>query len=227
AITESPPALGRPRSLATEAEIARRIEAATDALDGAPPDVARQADAFIARVAALEARLAARGVSLADVRVSPALRHGARFVLRESLVVVDSFPIALLGRVMHWIPLRAARALAMRPLANDPSRDQPAMRTIVLGLAFVLLWYVAQGALVAHWFGWLAGAAWLVVLFLSAQVDFHLRDRLRRAWRRARTYLALRRDPALRAQALAEIDAVVSDALALESALLAPLTATR
>lgn len=227
AITESPPALGRPRPLAGEAEIARRIELATEALESAPPSVARQADAFIARVAALENRLSARGAALADVRVSPALRHGARFVLRESLVVVETLPFALLGRVMHWVPLRAARALAMRPLARDPSRDQPAMRTIVLGLAFVLLWYVLQAALVHHWFGWLAAAAWLTVLFVSARIDFQLRERVGRAWRRARTYLALRADPALRDQALAEIDAVVHDALELEAALIAPLAAGR
>jgi 1-acyl-sn-glycerol-3-phosphate acyltransferase len=227
AITESPPSLGRPRPLAAEAEIARRVEVATDALESAPPSVARQADAFIARVAALENGLAARGATLTDVRVSPALRHGARFLLRESLVLVDTLPFALLGRVMHWIPLRAARALAMRPLARDPSRDQPAMRTIVIGLAFVLLWYALQAALVSHWFGWLAALAWLVVLFVSARIDFHLRERVRRAWRRARTYLALRSDPALRDQALTEIDAVVRDALELEAALIAPLAAGR
>jgi 1-acyl-sn-glycerol-3-phosphate acyltransferase len=227
AITESPPSLGRTRPLAAEAEIARRIEAATDALESAPPSVARQADAFIARVAALEDRLAARGATLADVRVSPALHHGARFVVREGLVVVGALPFALLGRVMHWIPIRAARALAMRPLAHDPSRDQPAMRTIVLGLAFVLLWYAVQAAVVSHWFGWLPALAWLIVLFVSARVDFHLRERVARAWRRARTYLTLRRDPGLRVQALAEIDAVVREALALEAALITPLAAGR
>lgn len=227
AITVSPPSLGRPRPLAAEAEIARRIEVATDALENASPPVARQADAFIARAAALEERLAARGVTLADVRVSPALRHGARFLLRESLVVVDTLPFALLGRVMHWIPLRAARALAMRPLARDPSRDQPAMRTIVLGLAFVLLWYALQAALVAHWLGWLAALAWLFVLFLSARIDVHLQERVGRAWCRARTYLALRADPGLREQALAEIDAVVREALELEAALVAPIAAGR
>ncbi len=227
AITEAPPSLDRPRPLAAEAEIARRIEVATDALESAPPSAARQADAFIARVAALEDRLAARGATLADVRISPALRHGARFLLRESLVVVDTLPFALLGRVMHWIPLRAARALAMRPLARDPSRDQPAMRTIVLGLAFVLCWYALQAVLVAHWFGWLAALAWLIVLFVSARIDFQLRERLRRAWRRARTYLALRSDPGLRDQTLAEIDAVVREALELEAALIAPLAAGR
>jgi glycerol-3-phosphate O-acyltransferase/dihydroxyacetone phosphate acyltransferase len=219
AITEAPPVLGQPRALATEVELARRIEAATDALDSAPAAVARQADAFISRVDALEARLAARGAALADAQISPRLRHGAWFVLRESLVIGATLPVAVLGRVMHWLPLRAARALAMRPLVRDPSRDQPAMRTIVLGLVIVLLWYVLLAALVAHWFGAAAAALWLVVLLASARADFLLRDRFERAWRRARTYRALRADPAWRDRTLTEIAALAAEALALEASL--------
>jgi len=221
AFTEAPPALGQGRALTIEAELARRIEMATDALEAAPSDVARQADTFIQRVATLEARLSARGVALTDVRISPRLRHGAWFVVRESVVLACVLPIALLGRVVHWLPLRAARTLALRPLVRDPSRDQPAMRTIVLGLGFVLLWYALQAALVAHWFGATAAALWLVLLFVSARVDFLLRDRLGRAWRRARTYVALRTDPGLREESLRDIRALIADALALEAALIA------
>jgi hypothetical protein len=227
AITEAPPTLGRTRALSTETELARRIEVATDALESASPAVARQADAFIALVDGLEARLAARGAALADVRISPRLRHGAWFVVRESLVVAAALPIALLGRAMHWLPLHAARALAMRPFARDPSRDQPAMRTIVLGLAFVPLWYAFQAALVAHWLGVVPALLWLVVLFVSAQVDFRLRDRLGRGWRRARTYLALRADPMWRARSLAEMQTIIADASALEAALVVPLLGER
>lgn len=218
-IVEEPPSLGRPRDLALEAELAARVDAAADALDGAPPDVVRRADQFIARVDALEARLAAGGAAIADVRVSPALRHGARFVAREAAVAAVGFPVAALGRATHWLPLRVARALAMRPLAGDPSRDQPAMRTIVLGAACLLVWYLALGVLASRWLG-AAGAALLVAAaFAAAGVDFAMGDRTRRAWRRARTYLALRADPALRAYAVGEMRAVLDDASTLERAL--------
>lgn len=220
ALAEAPPGLAHPRPLATEAELARRIEAATDALEQAPPAVARQADAFIARVHALDARLRARGATLADVQISPKRRHAARFVVRETFVFAATLPLALVGRVMHWPPLRTARALAMRPLARDPSRDQPAMRTIVLGLAFVLAWYALQAALVAHWLGTLAAGSWVVLLALAGRLDLALRDRRERAWRRARTYLALRADPALRRDALIESLALVADGLALEAVLI-------
>ena len=219
---EAPPPVAVPRSLAMEAELARRIDTATDALQTAPPEVVALADRFIARLQALEGRLHARGVALSDIRVSPRLRHGARFLMREGLFLVATLPVALLGRVMHWIPLRVARALAMRPLTRDPSRDQPAMRTIVLGLACVLVWYVVQAALGTCWFGVVAGLLWVVVLAFAGHVDFVVGDRRRRAWQRARTYLALRADPALGHDALIEIGALVADGLALEAALLQP-----
>jgi 1-acyl-sn-glycerol-3-phosphate acyltransferase len=227
ALTDAPPAVAGPRPLASEAELARRIETATDALESAPLEVVALADGFIARVNALDARLWARGAALSDIQISPRLRHGARFVAREGLMFAATLPVALLGRVMHWIPLRLARMLAMRPLARDPSRDQPAMRTIVLGLAFVLVWYAIQAVLVAHWLGGPAALLWLITLALAGHVDFAVGDRRRRAWRRARTYLALRADPALRRDALAEISALVADGLALEAALLQPRSVGR
>jgi hypothetical protein len=198
-----------------------RIERATDAVADASPALAAEADGFIARVLDLERRLARSGATLADIRISPRLRHGAWFVIRETSLAALAFPIALLGRVMHWLPIRLARALAMRSLATDPSRDQPAMRTIVLGLGMVLLWYAAQFALVAHWFGALPGALWLVAIALAARIDFQLGDRLQRARARARTYLALRRDPALRDRALTEMETLLAAAVSLEGALLA------
>jgi 1-acyl-sn-glycerol-3-phosphate acyltransferase len=227
AIAETPPALGRARSLATEAELARRVDAATDALAHAPPDVARQADAFIRRVEALESRLGARQATLADVQVSPRIRHGAWFVVREGTIAALGLPVALLGQVTHWVPLRLGRWLAMRPLAHDRSRDQPAMRTIVFGVALVPVWYLALGILVAHWLGATAALLWLAAIFLAAGTDFVLRDRMRRARQRARTYLALRADPTLRLEALDEIRALLADALALERALVGVADAAR
>jgi hypothetical protein len=83
----------------------------------------------------------------------------------------------------------------------------------------MLLWYLVQGLLVARWFGVPAAVLWLVVIFLSARIDFLFRDRLRRAYDRARTYLAMRNDPGLRAVVVEEIDALLADAIALESRL--------
>ena len=120
-----------------------------------------------------------------------------------------------------------------RPPKEDPSEaDKEARRRMFIsvdsmllvndrnGLATVLVWYAAQFAVVTHWFGAVVALAWLVVIFLAARIDFLFDDRLRRARQRARTYLALRRDPSLQTRVRVEIDAVLALALALEAALL-------
>jgi glycerol-3-phosphate O-acyltransferase/dihydroxyacetone phosphate acyltransferase len=221
AIADAPPSLDHPRPLATEAELAQRIKAAIEALSSAPSALVKQADEFVQRVARLEAELVERGAQLADVRISPRVRHGARFVVREGLLAALALPVALLGHVTHWLPLRLARGLALRSLAGDPSRDQPAMRTIVFGLGLVLVWYLVQTWAVAHFAGPLAAALWLAAIFGAARIDLAFSDRLERAGRRARTYIALRRDESFRSRVLHEIDALLADAIALERALMA------
>jgi hypothetical protein len=74
-------------------------------------------------------------------------------------------------------------------------------------------------------FGVVAAVLSLVMLFLAARVDFVLRDRLRRGWKRARSYLALRADSAFRETALEEIRIVVAEALAVEQLLVPPVVA--
>jgi glycerol-3-phosphate O-acyltransferase / dihydroxyacetone phosphate acyltransferase len=219
AIADAPPSLVRPRALTAEVEIVGRIERATNGLTGASPELLARADDFVARLAALENWLTERHVALAEVRISPRIRHGAQFAVREGSLIALALPIALLGRITHWPPLRLARQIAMRPLARDASRDQPAMRTIVVGLLLLLLSYLVQGLVIFHWLGVLPALLWLILIFLAARVDFALRGRLRRAGERAWSYLALRRDPRLRIAALDEIDALLAEALALESEL--------
>ena len=72
---------------------------------------------------------------------------------------------------------------------------------------------------VALWLGRIAALLWLAAIFIAAQTDVLLSDRVERAWRRARTYLVLRGDPALRARTLTGIAALLVEATALESKL--------
>jgi 1-acyl-sn-glycerol-3-phosphate acyltransferase len=211
--------LDHPRPLATEADLARRIDVASEGLSAAPDSVVHQADALIADTEALEEHLASRGVALSELRVSPRVRHGAWFVLRESLLLALALPVALLDRIAHDIPVRLARTIARRSLAADPSRDQPAMRTIVLAAAMLFAWYLALGFTLGYWFGAAVALLVLATMALSAGRELALRDRLARAARRARTYLALRADPAFRSSALAEADRLLADARQLERAL--------
>lgn len=219
AIAEPPVPISKVRPLEVEVALAERVEAAALQLATATPEQVEVADRFLSRVEALRRSLASRAASLSDVQVSVRTRHGLAFLVREGSLALLALPIAMFGRVVHWLPLHLARALALRSLATDPSRDQPAMRTIVLGLAAILVWYLLQGVLVAWWLGLLPAALWLAAIFLAAGVDFEFSDRIARAARRARTFLALRRDPAFRAQVLGEIASLLRDARALERAL--------
>jgi hypothetical protein len=128
-------------------------------------------------------------------------------------------PIAIWGRVNHWLPFKAARVVGVHSIE---SAADPAMRTLIAGLAFVTLAYAVQTTVVAMVFGLGVGFAYLVSLPLAAEANFYLSDRLRRATRRARTFVRFRRDPALQARLWGELTNLRSDVLRLERALAEP-----
>lgn len=219
AISEPPPGLSTVRALAREAEIAARVESATERLTHAPPALVARADALTGALDQLERELATRGIALDEVTLSTRRRHGARFVVRETALGITLAPIAILGRVAHALPLRIAGWVARRSARGDSSRDQPAMRTIVLGTAGVLLWYAGAGMLIATRWGAGIAIAAVSLAAVAGRVSFLLGDRSVRAWRRARSYLSLRRDPAAGERACATLRALLEDALALEEEL--------
>ncbi|HEY0969636.1 MAG TPA: lysophospholipid acyltransferase family protein [Gemmatimonadales bacterium] len=192
--------------------VAQRVEAARRNLSagGALPPRAEQ---FLARLATLRRDAARHHVMLEDAEIATGLLPGARFTVREGLLLLLALPVALWGAVNHLLPLRLAWWLARRRSRN---LDEPAMHTIVGGLALVLLFYALQGAVVA----WLAGpwwaAAYLATLPPAGVVELRTRDRLRRALRRARTYRLFRRDPALRQHFAAELAWLREEAMTVE-----------
>jgi len=80
----------------------------------------------------------------------------------------------------------------------------------------VIAFYIVQTLVV----GALAGPRWaflyLVTLPLSATWNFRFRDRWHRVFERARTYLALRRDPELRIRLQSDARALWEEAVELE-----------
>jgi len=143
------------------------------------------------------------------------------FVAREGPLALIALVAVVFGWATHWLPLRVARRLALRSLGHDRSRDQPAMRTILFGLSAIVVWYVAQGVVITHYAGPLAASLWLAFIFAAAHGLRLRRGRLRRALGRARAFLTLRADPALQPRIIAEVDTLLSDAVALEHALIA------
>jgi hypothetical protein len=164
-----------------------------------------------------EDSLSRHRIAIEDLRLSAAGRHAAPFVLREGWIIVLGGPLAIWGALNHWIPFHSARWVSRRSVE---SAVDPAMRTIVAGAALVLLFYAAQGVAVAMLFGWVVAVLYLVSLPLAADVNFALRERLRAAVRRARTYLLFRRRPKLQERLQTELEQLTSEALEIEHQLI-------
>jgi 1-acyl-sn-glycerol-3-phosphate acyltransferase len=225
-----PRALGDPRPpLGQVAPLARRIEAARRAVEGVegaasaaggPAPAPRPADlralAFAERLERLETSAAGRGVALAEALIPLSVGRGAWFVLRELALAAVGGPLALWGRLNHLLPLRLALRLGRR---GARTQDEPAMRTVVLGLGLVLVFYAAQAALVGALLGPLWAAAYVVTLPASAGWDLRWSDRREDAMHRVRAYLRLRGEPALRARLEGEIAALRAEAAALDALL--------
>lgn len=209
--------LGRSsRPLGEETAIARRIDHLTVRLPFADAQMRAKADRLTQRLEAFQRTAEQYGIMIEDIGVELDLTSAARFVVREGWLLLIGGPIALWGRVNHWLPFGAARAIAMRSVE---SAADPAMRELVAGTVFVLLTYLAQSAIVTAIWGWLAGLAYLVSLPIAAEINFRLSDRVRRAACRARAFLRFRRDPALRGRMRNELAALREDVAALDQSL--------
>lgn len=201
------PSVGEDQSLGDEYAVAARVARGLDTLESLPADLRQRATRALADVEEFGRDLQAAGVAETDAAISLRKRHGARFVAREVALLMLAGPVAAWGRITHWIPFRLARRAALRDVT---ARDQPAMRTIVWGLALTLASYAAQVAIVWAVFNGLAALVHLVVLPIAADVDVRYADRLRTAGRRMRTYLRLRRRPEM-ASRLAERRRALAD----------------
>lgn len=188
------PAVGDVPSLGDEYAIATRVARGLEALSGAAPDTRERALRALAELEAFDRELASAGVAPNDAAISVRKRHGARFVARELALLGTVGLLAAWGRITHWVPFRLARRAALRDVT---ARDQPAMRTIVWGLALTLANYAIQTAVVWRIAGGAVALAYLVLLPIAADVDLRYTDRVRTAWGRMRAYLHLRREPGL------------------------------
>jgi hypothetical protein len=215
-ITEAQP-LGRAdRPLSVDARIARRVGTLSGELSVAGPSVRRHADDLARRLSAFRRSAFESGIRLEDVGISMRRRDAARFLAREGWIIVLAGPLALWGRLNHWIPFHAARMIAMRSVE---SAADPAMRTIVAGAALVTVTYVAQSALVAALAGPLVAAVYLVSLPIAAEVNLYSSDRLSRALRRAHAFVAFQRSPELRSRMVSELEALRAETLLLDAQL--------
>jgi len=215
--TQAVPEVWQPHApFADQVSIAHRIDDARARLADATPQVRGRADALLDRLARFREELRAHHLSVEDLEIALGVREGAWFVVREAAVALLAGPVALWGWINHWIPFNLARVVALKRVE---SAADPAMNTILYGIALCLLAYAAQGALVYAALGPIGAAAYVVSLPLAAEINFHLRARLGRVVRRARTYLRFRGDHQLRARLVADLATLRAEAVAVESIL--------
>lgn len=194
--TDNPRPLGSPDAPLVELlAAARRVDLGRSRTDGLRDEVATRVRAFTSRLDAFRDVVRSRGLAVDDLGMSLGFGPAARFTIREGVVAALVTPVAIWGRLNHWIPLRLAQWVALR---RSRSLNERAMIAIVAGLALVLLFYLVQVALVWRIGGAIIALLYLISLPISATWDIVYADRRRRAWKRLRTWLALRRDPALR-----------------------------
>jgi glycerol-3-phosphate O-acyltransferase/dihydroxyacetone phosphate acyltransferase len=202
------------RSLHVDAEIARRITDLSTQLT-ADERLRDSSDRLVNRLEALEREASDRGILVEDIGIRVASGPALRFIVREGWLLMLGGPVALWGRLNHWLPFRAARLLALR--SPDGASD-PAMRTLVAGAAFVLITYFAQTAVVAAAWGADWAALYLLSLPIAADINFWLSDRLMRSARRARAFFTFRRDPSLQHRLATELDQLRNEVIALDRA---------
>jgi len=194
--------------------IAHRLESARQLLPGAPPDVAAEADDFLARLRAFRTRARDAKVPINDLWMPLSAALGVFFVVREVAVHLLVLPVAAWGRINHWLPISIARWLGR---ATSRNQDEPAMHTLVAGLALVAVFYTLAALLLGYRYGAVWALLYLASLPPSASIDFWLSDRMRRATRRARGYLTLRGNPSLRESLLAAAAELRADARRLDA----------
>jgi glycerol-3-phosphate O-acyltransferase/dihydroxyacetone phosphate acyltransferase len=211
-----PPVWTQNAPLAEQVAMTRRIESARAQLITAPAAIRERVDALLHRLARFESNLARYGLAFEDLEIALDLASGSRFVLRETPIVLIGGPFALWGWLNHVLPFNLARLIGS---TSVQSATDPAMRTIVSGIVLVLLFYIAQGALVYALLGWWVAAAYLVSLPIAADVNFYFRARLSRVMRRARAYLLFRRHSQLRKEFIAELQWLRDEARAIEALL--------
>ena len=214
ALFEDVPSIGVvDRRLGEEAAIARRIEQLTLRLPFADAGLRAEADELVARLEAVQQLATSHGVLIEDVGISLRPLRAIRFAAREGWLLAIGGPMALWGRLNHWLPFRAAHLIALRSV--DSAAD-PAMRTLVAGAAFVLLTYLAQTAVVGAIWGPLVALGYLVSLPIAADINFYLSDRFTRAVYRGRAFVRFRRDPRLHQQLVDDLARLRTDVLAFD-----------
>lgn len=196
--------------------IARRADAIRDRLKRGelPESIGERVQAVQRRLRALRDTATRLDIRLDDVALDTGLTAASRFVGRELLLALGGIPLAVWGRVNHFVPFTVVQWLAHR---YSTSRSQRAMHTVVLGAVLVPLFYALQTLAVARLTTWWLAVPYALSLIPSASWDLQYTERLRRVARRARAWVTFRDHPEQQEVLRTELASLRSDAAAIEA----------
>lgn len=147
----------------------------------------------VTKAMALRRETRHHGIAIEDTLVPLSRWRAVLFAAREIELLVVGLPAALWG-ALNYLP--SILALCTEARRAPRLEDQWATHFIIPALIVLPLFALAQTALVAALVSPLAAVLYLATLPYFARVALHYSDRARASWRRARSYLNLRRLPA-------------------------------
>lgn len=153
------------------------------------PIIRQIAGTLAGEVEALVAQLESCGLTLHDVGMPGKQPYRGDQLLHDALLNLLLAPFLVLGRMCWMLPLHVAHTIALYTLRFDPSRDQPAMRTILISLATVPAWYALQALAVAASVNGIGAALWIMIVLFASVLDTCCRDGHKQGPRRVRARL--------------------------------------
>ena len=209
--------LGDPDApIAAKIDVARRADEIRQRLERGElaPRIEERVRHVQRRLLALRRTATKLGIRLDDVALDTRLPAAGRFVVRELLLAAVGVPLALWGRINHFLPFTLATLLGTK---TSTARSQLAMHTVVLGVVLIPLFYAGQAAIV-----WRLAGPWLAALYVtslvpSASWDLRYTERLRQIRQRALAWRHFREDPGLQEKLRTELFSLRDEAASIAS----------
>jgi glycerol-3-phosphate O-acyltransferase / dihydroxyacetone phosphate acyltransferase len=211
--------LGDPDApLAAKIDVARRADAIRQRLDRGelPAPLEVRVRHVQRRLFSLRRTATKLGIRLDDVALDTGLPAAGRFIVRELLLAAVGVPLAVWGRLNHFLPFTLATWLGER---TSTARSQLAMHTIVLGVVLIPVFYAVQTLLSWRLAGPWWAALYAVSLVPSASWDLRYTERLRQLRRRALAWRHFREDPGLQDKLRGELFGLRDEAASIASSL--------
>lgn len=196
-------------------------EMVIEGLEHSTPVVQALARTLTTDVETFNTHLEAHGITMCNVAMFENPRYRPSPLWHDIGTAVLLAPFVGLGRGSWLIPMRVAQMIASYTLRSDPSRDQPAMRTILIGLFTVPAWFAVQATAIAVVSSGLVAVLWILVVLLAMTLEGSRRDRFKQIVRRVRAHRSHPSDDEWRRSAFTTLQTLIQRGVELEAARLA------